>query len=120
MTTSTTRKSRHIHSMIVYAKYVTEGDGKQCVAISFIKLIELPQCTAKDLYTKLCNILNEYELPKNKICGVPTHGASIMTGIRFVFTTHRKKDAPQCIEIHCIAHRLSVVSYRQQIKHNIY
>jgi hypothetical protein len=48
---------------------------------SFLKLVEVQQCTAKDLYTGLIKILfEEIGVPKRNLFGFASDNASVMMG----------------------------------------
>ena len=45
-----------------------------------------------------------------KLFGVATDGASVMTGVRSGVTTRMKERNPFIVATHCIAHRLALAS----------
>ena len=46
------------------------------------------------------------KIEPEKIMGLGTDGASVMTGTKEGMTGHMKRKNPMMINVHCIAHRL--------------
>ena len=74
-------------SLVVVVRHVDEvkedqsGGWKKVVKDSFLKLIEVQQCTVGDLHTVLTNLLfKEIAVPKQNLIGFASDNASVMMG----------------------------------------
>ena len=76
--------------------------------------------TGKDIFNHVIKILNQYELPLEKLAGLCTDGAPAMRGVRNGFTTLMKEhvlaniDSPEThkepMTYHCIIHQEQLIS----------
>ena len=91
--------------LIVYARYLVGGSVKT----SFVRIVELPDGTAKSITESLCVLCSELNLDMaNRFCGLGSDGASVMLGIRGGVATLLKDRVPFLVSNHCIAHRLAL------------
>jgi hypothetical protein len=67
-------------------------------------------CTAEVIFNKLKDFLSKRSIQTATIVGFGSDGASIMTGSKNGVATRLKRDSPFLISVHCMAHRLNLVT----------
>ena len=101
--TDTSNKS----TLMIYIRHLTpEGE----VHSRFLDVVELPGCTATDIFSAAKATLEKYDLDVQNLMGLATDGASVMTGSKRGVTTKFKELNPYLIANHCTAHRLALAS----------
>ena len=71
---------------------------------------EIEGGTGKVIYEKLKSIPGLKEIPREKITGLGTDGAKVMTGLGTGLTGFMIRDNPMLVNYHCVAHRLALVT----------
>jgi hypothetical protein len=84
---------------------------------SFLKLVEVQQCPAKDLYTVLIKILfEEIGVPKRNLFGFASDNASMMMGGKGSMQAKLLLDLPNLFVLGCTCHSIhfcaSVASHK--------
>ena len=72
--------------------------------------VRLEYGTGKAISEKVKTIMEEKGLKLGKVMGLGTDGASVMTGTGEGVTGHLLRENPMMVNIHCMAHRLALVS----------
>ena len=93
-------------TLIVYIRFVSNGE----VTTRFLELSKLAGGTAEQILDCVVEIMETRHLPVEKLFGIATDGASVMTGTCSGVTTRMKKKNPFILSMHCIAHRLALAS----------
>lgn len=76
----------------------------------FVTNARLEYATGKAISEKVKTIIEEKGLKLGKVMGLGTDGANVMTGTGEGVTGHFQRENPMMINIHCMAHRLALVS----------
>lgn len=76
----------------------------------FVTNARLEYATGKAVSEKVKTIIEEKGLKLGKVMGLGTDGANMMTGTGEGVTGHFRRENPMIINIHCMAHRLALVS----------
>jgi len=76
----------------------------------FVTNVRLEYGTGKAISEKVKTIMEEKGLKLGKVMGLGTDGASVMTGPGVGVTGHFLRENPMMVNIHCMAHRLALVS----------
>ena len=71
----------------------------------FLKLINVCDGRGKTTYDAIKHLMESRGLSKERLIGVSTDGASSMVGNENSFINFLKKDVPNLVGVHCIAHR---------------
>lgn len=100
-----TNRSNEKHIMAV-ARYIALEYGS--VSTTFLKCKQLKDGHACGIYKNIKAILNEKRIPMQKIRGLGTDGASVITGHLNGVTMLMCTDNPHCISVHCVCHRLNL------------
>ena len=95
-----------MQTLIVYIRLVSKGE----IITNFLELVKLPGGKADEIPGTLLDVMTSRNLPLEKLFGLATDGASVMTGVRSGVTTRMKGRNPFIISTHCIAHRLALAS----------
>ncbi|XP_064631651.1 uncharacterized protein LOC135489945 [Lineus longissimus] len=77
---------------------------------AFVQDMFVPDGSADRIYEAVVKTVNEKELDCNKLGGVGTDGASVMTGRVNGVVTKMKALEPNIIAVHCVNHRLALAS----------
>ena len=93
-------------TLIIYIRLVNKGE----IITHFLELVQLPGGTADHILGTLLDVMRTRNLPMEKLFGMATDGASVMTGVRSGVTTRMKERNPFTLTTHCIAHRLALAS----------
>ena len=78
------------------------------VSTTFLKCKQVKDGHARRIYKNIKAILNEKRIPMQKIGGLGTDGASVMTGHLNGVTMLMCTNNPHCISVHCVCHRLNL------------
>ncbi|CAI5535877.1 unnamed protein product [Closterium sp. Naga37s-1] len=84
--------------------YVTFERGEAVVS-QFLALLSLERCDAAALYDTIVKCLWSKDMSMDKLVGVSTDGASVMTGSKNGVVALLRKRCPWLVAIHCVAHR---------------
>ena len=94
---------------LVYVRYLEDGRP----VTKFLSLQAMAKSDAQGILGAIDKaFLDELGLQGNewreKIVGMGTDGAAVMTGVRSGVVTRVKADVPHLISVHCVAHRLEL------------
>ncbi|MCO5566715.1 hypothetical protein L7F22_020394 [Adiantum nelumboides] len=95
--------------MIVYVTYMQDG-GNVSITTCFMDLLPAKSSDAEALHDSLLGFLTKLELPLQKMIGIATDGASVMTGASNGVVSRLKRSIPHLLSFHCIAHRESLAA----------
>ncbi|CAI5463503.1 unnamed protein product [Closterium sp. Yama58-4] len=95
-----TDRARGKH-LIVYCMF----ERGEAVVCQFLALLSLERCDAAALYDAIVNCLWSKDMSMDKLVGVSTDGASVMTGKQNGVVALLRKRCPWLVAIHCVAHR---------------
>ncbi|CAI7745837.1 unnamed protein product [Closterium sp. NIES-54] len=84
--------------------YVTFERGEAVVS-RFLALLSLDRCDAAALHDAIVKCLWSKDMSMDKLVGVSTDGASVMTGSKNGVVAMLRKRCPWLVAIHCVAHR---------------
>ncbi|CAI5532605.1 unnamed protein product [Closterium sp. Naga37s-1] len=84
--------------------YVTFERGEAVVS-QFLALLSLERCDAAALHDTIVKCLWSKDMSLDKLVGVSTDGASVMTGAKNGVVAMLRKRCPWLVAIHCVAHR---------------
>lgn len=91
----------------VYVRYLHEGEIRE----DLLGLVTLESGTSEAYYTALTTFLDtttiDWRRP-NYLVSLGTDGAASMVGHKSGLVTLLKRDVPNCISVHCVAHRLQL------------
>ena len=87
-------------TLIIYIRFVNK-EGQ--VMSRFFELAKLTGATAEAILQTLLEVMEARHLPVEKLFGIATDGASVMTGSRSGITTRIKRKNPVCFV--CALHR---------------
>ena len=90
--------------LIIYIRYICKWEIKT----SFIRVLELPDGTARTITEAVCTLCREMGFDLQRLCGLSSDGASVMLGIRGGVSKLLKDQVPFLVPNHCIAHRLAL------------
>ena len=93
-------------TLIIYIRLVNKGE----IITRFLELVQLLGGTADHILGTLLDVMRTRNLPMEKLFGMATDGASVITGVRRGVTTRMKERNPFMLTTHCIAHRLALAS----------
>ncbi|CAI7850810.1 unnamed protein product [Closterium sp. NIES-54] len=84
--------------------YVTFERGEAVVS-QFLALLSLDRCDAAALHDAIVKCLWSKDMSMDKLVGVSTDGAFVMTGSKNGVVAMLRKRCPWLVAIHCVAHR---------------
>ena len=90
--------------LVVYATFL-DSKGLGPPISQFLKLINVVAGRGKTTYDAIKGLMEARGLSNERLIGVSTDGASSMVGNENGFVTFLKKDVPNLVGVHCIAHR---------------
>ncbi|XP_046567332.1 zinc finger protein 862-like [Haliotis rubra] len=67
--------------------------------------------TASTITDKIKEVFREWNIPINKVVGLGSDGASVMTGHKSGVGVRLTDECPFLVHVHCIAHRVSLASH---------
>ena len=76
----------------------------------FVCNVQVDRGTGKAIYSELKNLMTEKNIPCEKVMGLGTDGARVMTGMGEGLTGYMARDNPMIVNYHCIAHKLALVT----------
>ncbi|CAI7855504.1 unnamed protein product, partial [Closterium sp. NIES-54] len=91
----------HGKHLIIYATFFKNTT----VVIEFLTLITVDRCDAASLTSAVVHYLTAIGVDLQKISGISTDGASVMTGTNNGVVARLRMRNPHLASIHCIAHR---------------
>jgi hypothetical protein len=91
--------------LIIYVQTVVQGKVK----VSFAANINVQDGKAETIHTAIIQWMASWNIPANKIMGLATDGAAVMTGCRSGVGVRMKTDNFRLVHIHCVAHKLALV-----------
>ncbi|KAI5062885.1 hypothetical protein GOP47_0021432 [Adiantum capillus-veneris] len=95
--------------MILYVTYIENaGNGEICT--KFIDLLRPESASTESLFDALVSYLKLVDLPMQKLVGIATDGATVMTGQHTGLVTRLREKVPHLISFHYIAHRQALVA----------
>ncbi|XP_064648743.1 zinc finger protein 862-like [Lineus longissimus] len=95
-------------NLALACRYFDTEEG--IVQNAFVQDMFVPDGSADTIYEAVVKTVNEKELDCNKLGGVGTDGASVMTGRVNGVVTKMKALEPNIIAVHCVNHRLALAS----------
>jgi len=108
MVDESTDRSLEQH-LVVYATYL-DSKGLGPPISQFMKLKNVMDGKGKTIYDSVNQLINDRGLHYKDLIAVSTDGASAMIGHENGFVSHLKKDTPNLITVHCVAHRESLAA----------
>lgn len=96
-------------SLCLLVRYVT---ATAKVNITLLELIDLDarDCSAKNVYNKFKQCLNEKDIPINNIIGFASDGAAVMVGSENSFKSRLEKDTDVLFTMQCICHSAALIA----------
>ncbi|KAI5083925.1 hypothetical protein GOP47_0000094 [Adiantum capillus-veneris] len=95
--------------MILYVTYIENaGNGEICT--KFIDLLRPKSASAESLFDALVSYLKLVDFPMQKLVGIATDGATVMSGQHTGLVTRLREKVPHLISFHCIAHRQALAA----------
>ena len=88
--------------MAVYIRWAEKNEIKE--EIIGHEILD-DRVTGKNVFNKLKKILSDYGLSFDNLVGLTTDGSANMVGIHKGLHGFVKKEAPNCILLHCMIHR---------------
>ncbi|CAI5476524.1 unnamed protein product [Closterium sp. Yama58-4] len=95
-----TDRARGKH-LIMYVTF----ERAEAVVSQFLALLSLERCDAAALYDTIVKCLWSKDMSMDKLVGVSTDGASVMTGKKNGVVALLRKRCPWLVAVHCVAHR---------------
>lgn len=95
------------HSVLILClRYIKDG-----AAVSrYVGVCELPNTCSEDIHKAVKSVMTSKGLELTNMVGLATDGAAAMTGVHKGVATRFKREQPHLISVHCMAHRLQLVS----------
>ena len=93
--------------LLIYRRFVNEFGN--CVT-QFIGARSLEVTNADGIMAAVLKLMEDRALDMKEVVGLATDGASVMTGVKTGVATRLKEINPAMITIHCMAHRLQLLS----------
>ena len=95
--------------MVVYVKVLDCASGR--AQEHYLCDVDLAGSASSEKITqKLISVLQKKEISLQKVTGLGTYGAPVMTGRRTGVGARLKDICPKVIQVHCVAHRLALAS----------
>ena len=97
-------------NLIIYIRYLSEDKvlGRVEPATSFLAIRSLYRANAESITREVLDVLSEKQIPLDKLTGLATDGAAVMTGKKSGVVQCLKEMQPDVLATHCIAHRLAL------------
>jgi hypothetical protein len=93
--------------LLIYRRFVNASGN--CVT-QFIGARSLELTTADGIMDSVLKLMEDRAIDVKEVVGLATDGASVMTGVKKGVATQMKEKNPAMITIHCMAHRLQLLS----------
>ncbi|CAI5988172.1 unnamed protein product [Closterium sp. NIES-64] len=107
-----TDRARGKH-LIVYVTF----ERAEAVVSQFLALLSLERCNAAALHDTIVKCLWLKDMSLDKLVGVSTDGASVMTGAKNGVVAMLRKRCPWLVAIHSVAHREALVDITEVKNH---
>ena len=97
-------------NLIMYIRYLSVDKVSARVepVTSFLAIRALYRANAETITREVLDVLSDKQIPLDKLTGVATDGAAVMTGKKSGVVQCLKEMQPDIIATHCIAHRLAL------------
>ena len=97
-------------NLIIYIRYLSVDKVSARVepTTSFLAIRALFRANAESITSEILDVLRERQIPLDKLIGVATDGAAVMTGKKSGVIQRLKEIQPDIVATHCIAHRLAL------------
>ena len=95
--------------LAIYIRYLVNGE----VFVAFVGNRQITDCTASGIETALIDFLVQKGIDDencNKVYGLGTDGAAVMTGRLNGLGAKLKRHNPKLTQVHCVAHRLNLAA----------
>ncbi len=93
--------------IIVFIRYINSSGQ---LRTNFLGLQELSHTDASSVFEATKDILAHHKLPLDRMFGLASDGASVMTGVHKGVATQFKNLVKHLVTTHCMAHRLQLAS----------
>lgn len=91
-------------NLIMYVRYVSMGD----VCTEFVTVVQMSDGKAMTITSAVENECKTLGLDLNKVVGLGSDGAAVMTGTIGGVGVLLRKSCPSLVHVHCAAHRLAL------------
>jgi transposase-like protein len=91
-------------SMVMYVRYVHNGK----IMTDFVGNIRVSDGKAETLVCAVADKLGQLQIDCDKVVGLASDGASVMTGRKTGVGARLAAKCPGLIQVHCVAHRLNL------------
>lgn len=95
--------------LVIYCKTVDVDLNESTIFLGNLEISEV-SVTAEVIFNVLCTFLESRNINIKDIAGFGSDGASIMTGSKSGVATRIKELSPFLLAVHCMAHRLNLVT----------
>ena len=97
-------------NLIIYVRYlvVNQASSRIELVTSFLAIRSLFRANAESITREILDVLNEKKIPLDRLTGLATDGAAVMTGKKSGVVQRLKQIQPDIVSTHCIAHRLAL------------
>lgn len=123
--TTSMLNSTHYFSLTIDGAMDVSGDEQESIYLywsskgvrfqRFLQFVSPESTSADDIFHAVMGVISDFKIDPQKLVGVTTDGASNMTGSKKGFCTLLKKQYPDIISTHCLAHRMEL-SVKDSIK----
>lgn len=96
-------------SLCLLVRYVTATTKVNTTLLELIDL-DARDCSAKNVYNKFKQCLNEKNIPINNIIGFASDGAAVMIGSENSFKSRLEKDTDVLFTMQCICHSAALIA----------
>ena len=90
--------------LIIYVKLVVDGK----VQVMFAENKDVPDGKAATIFAAIMDFLENNDVPQEKLAGLGSDGAKVMTGVYAGVGVQLKERYPILVHVHCMAHRLAL------------
>ena len=97
-------------NLIIYVRYLVVNQASSRIepVTSFLAIRSLFRANAESITREILDVLNEKKIPLDRLTGLATDGAAVMTGKKSGVVQRLKQIQPDIVSTHCIAHRLAL------------
>ena len=95
-------------SLIIYVRYLVVNQASSRIepVTSFLAIRSLFRANAESITREILDVLNEKKIPLDRLTGLATDGAAVMSGKKYGIVQLLKQIQPDMVSTHGIAHRL--------------
>ena len=93
-----------LKKLIIYVKLVVDGK----VQVMFAENKDVPDGKAATIFAAIMDFLESNDVPQQKLAGLSSDGAKVMTGVNAGVGVQLKERYPILVHVHCMAHRLAL------------